>query len=324
MELDLVGAIKVKDGLFIGDEFAAQDLEFVVANKANFIINCAARQVPNHWEPIGVQYLSFYWLDAESQVLFDAKDDVLKRVFAFVEKAAAAGESVLIHSVRGQSRSACVVLAYLMKKYRWCYSKALQFLTRRRPDVRIKQNFAKQLKQVETRLAKQGTQPTSEWTEVSPDAVVAQEEMVLRNTYVNSQQEPEPPQDCPKNPQKRLCWTDNNSGNTAELTDLPPVKNPVEDGFALLKSCVKGSTAEQVRVPVPTAKPPRSRPAPVPRAKLANLDDLADSLHLDLLATGEEAKKASKKRSRPSSTEKRPNFLVRPNTQKGRAARKRT
>ena len=43
MEMELVGAIKVKDGLFVGDEFAAQDLEFVVANKVSNIINCAGR-----------------------------------------------------------------------------------------------------------------------------------------------------------------------------------------------------------------------------------------------------------------------------------------
>jgi hypothetical protein len=70
METDIVGAIKIKDGLFIGDEFAAQDLEFVVANKVTHIINCAGRQVPNHWEPIGVQYLTYFWYDQDTQVDF--------------------------------------------------------------------------------------------------------------------------------------------------------------------------------------------------------------------------------------------------------------
>ena len=68
---DMIGAIKIKDGLFIGDEFAAQDLEFVMANKVTHVINCAGRQVPNHWESIGVAYLKFNWLDQENQVLFN-------------------------------------------------------------------------------------------------------------------------------------------------------------------------------------------------------------------------------------------------------------
>ena len=38
---EILGAVKVKDGVFIGDELAAQDLEFVVANKVTHIINCS-------------------------------------------------------------------------------------------------------------------------------------------------------------------------------------------------------------------------------------------------------------------------------------------
>lgn len=64
--MELMGAIKVVSGLFIGDEFAAQDLEFIVANKVTRIVNCAARQIPNHWESIGIKYLSYYWNDSES------------------------------------------------------------------------------------------------------------------------------------------------------------------------------------------------------------------------------------------------------------------
>lgn len=36
---NMIGAIKIKDALFIGDELAAQDLEFVVNNKVTHVIN---------------------------------------------------------------------------------------------------------------------------------------------------------------------------------------------------------------------------------------------------------------------------------------------
>jgi len=39
-----------------------------VANKVTHIINCAGKQIPNHWEPIGVAYLTFFWLDQDNQV----------------------------------------------------------------------------------------------------------------------------------------------------------------------------------------------------------------------------------------------------------------
>lgn len=60
---DFMGAVKIKDGLFIGDEFSAQDLEFILANKVTHIVNCSGTQVRNMWEHIGIAYLTFSWLD---------------------------------------------------------------------------------------------------------------------------------------------------------------------------------------------------------------------------------------------------------------------
>jgi len=106
---EILGAVKIKDGVFIGDELAAQDLEFVVANKVTHIINCCGRNVPNHWESIGVVYLTYYWVDNENQIILDNKDVVANECFHFLDEALGNAESILIHSVRGQSRS-CVVL----------------------------------------------------------------------------------------------------------------------------------------------------------------------------------------------------------------------
>ena len=66
MDEDFMGAVKIKDGLFIGDEFSSQDLEFIVANKVTHIVNCSGSQVKNMWEHIGVSYLTFSWLDQEN------------------------------------------------------------------------------------------------------------------------------------------------------------------------------------------------------------------------------------------------------------------
>jgi NAD dependent epimerase/dehydratase family enzyme len=76
-------------------------LEFVVANKVTHVINCAGKQVANHWESIGVVYLTFFWMDSENQVLFDSQDKTTRQIFEFVESAAKKSESILVHSVRG-------------------------------------------------------------------------------------------------------------------------------------------------------------------------------------------------------------------------------
>ena len=125
IDVDIVGAIKIKDGLFIGDEFSAQvrclaptyqDLEFVATNKVTHVINCAGLQIPNHWEPIGVKYLAYPWLDNDQQVILDTKDVVANECYAFIDEAVSKTESTLVHSIKGQSRACCVVAAFLMKK----------------------------------------------------------------------------------------------------------------------------------------------------------------------------------------------------------------
>lgn len=62
---DMVGVVKIKDGLFICDEIGAQDLEFVVANKVTRVVNTAGTQLRNFWEAIGILYLTLNWQDDE-------------------------------------------------------------------------------------------------------------------------------------------------------------------------------------------------------------------------------------------------------------------
>jgi len=118
-----------------------KDLEFIVANKVTHIVNCSGRQVNNMWEHIGVVYLTFNWLDQENQILFDQNNRVTDQIFQFIDDANEQTESVLVHSVRGQSRASCVLATYLMKKYRWSLLKTLEFLNSRRQDLEIRVTF---------------------------------------------------------------------------------------------------------------------------------------------------------------------------------------
>ncbi|CAE8633628.1 unnamed protein product, partial [Polarella glacialis] len=215
---EILGAVKVKDGLFIGDELSAQDLEFVVSNKVTRVINCSGRQVPNHWESIGVVYLTYYWVDADSQVILDQRDVVSSEAFRFVEEALQQAESVLIHSVRGQSRSCCVLSAYMMRKYGWGLRKTMEFLSFRRPDMNLKPAFMQQLSGLERRLASQSKLPLSiDWADADFSRLEC-EELLLRNTYLNSQMGPlaefhvggvERP--------RQLIWLDHDSGDKLRL-----------------------------------------------------------------------------------------------------------
>ena len=58
----------------------------------------------------------------------DPKDEASNAIFEFIEEALEATESVLVHSVRGQSRATCALACYIMRKYKWSLLKSLEFL----------------------------------------------------------------------------------------------------------------------------------------------------------------------------------------------------
>lgn len=225
MEDDFVGAIKIKDGLFIGDEYAAQDFEFVVTNKVTHIINCAGKQIPNYWETVGVAYLTYDWMDSENQIVFDNKGEVVNEIFNFIEDAVKLGEGVLVHSLKGQSRSCCVLTAYFMKRYRWSLYKTLEFLTSRRSDLEIRTSFYHQLLNLESRLFQQVEgQVTVNWFEVGQEN--DNEELLLRNTFLNARSAPF--DEALVNPQpgaadiksRKLNWVDEKTPTKTGLTSF--------------------------------------------------------------------------------------------------------
>lgn len=265
----LVGGVKIQDGLFLGDEFAAQDLEFVVANKVTHVVNTAARQVPNHWEPIGVKYLDLYWLDHDVQQLFDPRDELISGVCEFIDAGIALGESVLVHSVKGQSRSVAMMLVYLMRSHHWTLQKALDFIGSRRPGLAPRPSFIVQVSAFEARLARTHTL-SSHWDQHPTDP----EEIVLRNTFLNSR----PGQVAeaiitdhqPRTTQIRFL--DSNPAGSQHLA-----ANPVSDGMVTIKSCLKGGrTRGSFQVPVPARPTPRKAAALRPvKPDAVTTDDLA-------------------------------------------------
>lgn len=163
-----------------------------MANKIIHIINCSGQQVPNHWESVGVKYLTYFWLDQDAQVVLDPSDLITNECYSFISEAHEKGDGVLIHSVKGQSRACTIVASWIMRRYQWTLLKTLEFLNSRRPDLEIRANFIHQLTDYESRLAAQGIgSKTSKWTEVSEKTnEFENEELLLRNTYLNAQMGP--------------------------------------------------------------------------------------------------------------------------------------
>ena len=241
-------ATKLKDGVFIGDAEASQDIDFLVSNKITRVINCAAASVPCSWERLGVRYLPFYWKDSDD---CDLSPKNVARVLGFIDNALAEAESVLIHSIDGCSRACAVTAMFFMHKYIWGMQKTLLFLQNQRPDLRPLPNVMKQLEEVNGRLLYKfrsdetmtGRLNSVAWDVLPPgDATKdASDEELLINTYLNSR--PADPQALEmamrrnrrpgsarrRRRRRRLSWIDENKKATAPkspFTGRPTTERP--------------------------------------------------------------------------------------------------
>lgn len=126
-------------------------------------------------------------------MLFDTQEKIPEEIYKFMEEAVDNHESVLVQSCKAQNRSCFVIAAFLMRRYRWSLLKTLEFLNSRRPDLEMRPSFLCQLQQYETRLQAKGLGPKSHrWNELSDTTTpkLENEELILTNTYLNSQTGP--------------------------------------------------------------------------------------------------------------------------------------
>lgn len=145
---------RVADGLFIGGAGAARNLKALRKRGITHIVN-AAPAVPCHFRdnPEGAfEYLAL--------PLFDDPDaDLLPHVEAanaFIAGARACGGAVLVHCYAGQSRSAALVIAYLMQAQGLGLMEAWALTRAARPCAQPNSGFLRQLALYGKRLAAAG------------------------------------------------------------------------------------------------------------------------------------------------------------------------
>jgi len=147
-EKKLLSANEIISGLWLGNEEASQNIDFL--NKANItaVVN-ATKHILCKWQKYPYRKIDYYRVpvnDPGPTSNIDQEDNIvmfqhLPSVLNFIDMHRQNGENVLIHCHAGIQRSATIVLAYLMtyvykigcKKDRLRYS--LRHLMRNRPAV---------------------------------------------------------------------------------------------------------------------------------------------------------------------------------------------
>lgn len=137
ISLDLIDT-----NLYLGNLTAAKDVSTLAKYKISYIITIDTCPLPRHildLKHIKTMYIQLS--DLPSKDLLSHFDDTC----AFIEEGVNNG-TVLVHCYFGVSRSATVVIAYLMKKYNLSYFEAFEKAKAKRSIVYPNQGFVTQLK----------------------------------------------------------------------------------------------------------------------------------------------------------------------------------
>ena len=139
---------QVSERLYIGNFFVASNLAMLQKEGITHVVVAAAglpAKFPSHFSYLEV-------------AMFDLVEYNILQHFAttnaFIAEAEEQGGKVFVHCAMGISRSASVVIAYLMQKHRWKLLKALKFLKSKHPEAQPNIGFMQQLKSYEEALLK--------------------------------------------------------------------------------------------------------------------------------------------------------------------------
>ena len=181
---EIINISKITEGFFLGDRITATIDDVIDKFKISHIVNAAGMEIHNEFDTTTMQYLTLNWNETPKQSLFNSKDEIASKIVVFIDKGIKKGEGVLVHSVKGQNRACVVVLIYCMKKYGWSLRKSIDYIGSKKHDVDIPIYFLNQLAQFEGRLGIT-EKPTIRSETWSVDGVKDDDEMIMRNTYVN-------------------------------------------------------------------------------------------------------------------------------------------
>ncbi|XP_028840537.1 uncharacterized protein LOC114793068 [Denticeps clupeoides] len=134
--------------LLLGNERDAQDLDLLLRLNISYVVNVTTHLPLYHLDTGLVRYKRLPATDNSKQNL----RQYFEEVFEFIEEAHQCGRGVLVHCQAGVSRSATIVIAYLMKHTLMTMMDAYKYVRSRRPVVSPNLNFMGQLLEFERDL----------------------------------------------------------------------------------------------------------------------------------------------------------------------------
>ena len=134
---------EILPGIYLGNAYNASNYKTIERLNIKTIIN-VSKEIPNFFEKnTAIKYLQIPIKDDSENHITEFIRPTLE--FLNLHGPYDDNNSILIHCYMGSSRSASIVLLYLIYKYQYSYNDALELLLSKRPIVNINTNFLKDI-----------------------------------------------------------------------------------------------------------------------------------------------------------------------------------
>jgi len=132
-------AQEIVPNLFLGDVYAAHNTKELKKRNITHIVTCTVGVAPPF--PETFQYKHLKILDCAAESIHEH----FAETSGFIANALEDGGKVLVHCIRGVSRSATIVCAYLMAAFKISHTEAVRIVRSKRPIARPNYGFMMQL-----------------------------------------------------------------------------------------------------------------------------------------------------------------------------------
>ncbi len=134
---------KIVDNLYLGNAYNASNFNQLDEFNITSILNIT-NEIPNYFEEDdNFDYIKISIDDTNKESIINHLDMALKFLIETQKKKP--NQNILVHCYMGSSRSASIILAYLIKYYHLTLEDALKLLKEKRPVVNINVDFWKDL-----------------------------------------------------------------------------------------------------------------------------------------------------------------------------------
>ncbi|PHT94908.1 Dual specificity protein phosphatase 1 [Capsicum chinense] len=136
----------IEEGLYLGSFGAANNKDALKSLNLTHILTIARDINPPYPDEF------FYKVLAVHDRVDENISHYFEECFNYIEEAKGQGGGVLVHCFAGKSRSATIVIAYLMKKHAMSHNEAYQLVKSKRPVVSPNAGFVAQLENYDKTL----------------------------------------------------------------------------------------------------------------------------------------------------------------------------